>query len=46
MDFIDARLSEHAYIVGEKFTTADIVYASAFALFMANRTADEACQHA
>jgi glutathione S-transferase len=34
MDFINARLGKHPYITGEKFTTADVLYASAFALFM------------
>ena len=34
MDFINARLAKHPYIVGEKFTAADVLYASAFALFM------------
>lgn len=34
MDFINARLSKHPYIAGKKFTTADVLYASAFALFM------------
>jgi glutathione S-transferase len=34
MDFINGRLAGHPYIVGEKFTAADILYASAFALFM------------
>lgn len=34
MDFINARLSGQPYIVGEKFTAADVLYASAFALFM------------
>ena len=34
MDFINARLGKHPYIAGEKFTTADVLYASAFALFM------------
>jgi glutathione S-transferase len=34
MDFINGRLASHPYIVGDKFTTADILYASAFALFM------------
>jgi len=34
MDFINARLGKHPYIVGEKFTAADVMYASAFALFM------------
>lgn len=34
MDFINGRLASHPYIVGEKFTAADILYASAFALFM------------
>jgi glutathione S-transferase len=34
MDFINARLGAHPYIAGEKFTAADILYSSAFALFM------------
>jgi glutathione S-transferase len=34
MDFINARLAAHSYIAGEAFTTADVLYASAFALFM------------
>ncbi|HEY6927908.1 MAG TPA: glutathione S-transferase family protein [Steroidobacteraceae bacterium] len=34
MDFINGRLASHPYIVGEKFTAADILYASAFALFL------------
>ena len=34
MDFINDRLSRHPYLVGEKFTAADVLYASAFALFM------------
>jgi glutathione S-transferase len=34
MDFVNARLGKHPYIVGEKFTAADVLYASAFALFM------------
>ena len=34
MDFINARLDSHPYIVGEKFSAADVLYASAFALFM------------
>jgi len=34
MDFINGRLGKHPYIVGEKFTAADVMYASAFALFM------------
>lgn len=34
MDFINARLDSHPYISGEKFTVADVLYASAFALFM------------
>jgi glutathione S-transferase len=34
MDFINARLGKHPYIVGEKFTAADVLYASAFAIFM------------
>lgn len=34
MDFINQRLSEHAYIVDDQFTAADVLYAGAFALFM------------
>jgi glutathione S-transferase len=34
MDFINTRLATHPYIVGEKFTAADVLYAGAFALFM------------
>jgi glutathione S-transferase len=34
MDFINGRLASHPYIVGERFTAADVLYASAFALFM------------
>jgi glutathione S-transferase len=34
MDFINALLASHPYIAGEKFTAADVLYASAFALFM------------
>jgi len=34
MDFINTRLSRHPYMVGEKFTAADVLYAGAFALFM------------
>jgi len=34
MDFINARLGNQPYIVGEKFTAADVLYAGAFALFM------------
>lgn len=34
MDFINARLASHPYITGGKFTAADVLYASAFALFM------------
>jgi glutathione S-transferase len=34
MDFINARLAKQSYIVGEKFTAADVLYASAFAFFM------------
>jgi glutathione S-transferase len=34
MDFINARLAAHSYIAGDAFTSADILYASAFALFM------------
>lgn len=34
MDFINGRLGSHPYLVGEKFTAVDVLYASAFALFM------------
>ena len=34
MDFINARLAAQPYIVGERFTVADILYAGAFAIFM------------
>jgi glutathione S-transferase len=34
MDFINARLGRQPYMVGEKFTAADVLYAGAFALFM------------
>ena len=34
MDFINARLDSHPYIAGETFTVADVLYASAFALFI------------
>jgi glutathione S-transferase len=34
MDFINARLEKQAYIVGDNFTAADILYAGAFELFM------------
>ena len=34
MDFINGRLAKQAYIVGDEFTAADILYAGAFELFM------------
>lgn len=34
MPFIHAQLEKHAYIAGNDFTAADILYAGAFALFM------------
>ncbi len=34
MDFVNARLAAQPYIVGERFTAADVLYASAFALFL------------
>jgi glutathione S-transferase len=34
MDFINARLAEQAYIAGQEFTAADVLYAGAFALFL------------
>jgi glutathione S-transferase len=34
MPFIAAQLTKHAYIAGDAFTAADVVYAGAFALFM------------
>jgi glutathione S-transferase len=33
MDFINATLAARPYIAGERFTAADVLYASAFALF-------------
>lgn len=33
MDFINSRLAANPYIAGETFTAADVLYASAFALF-------------
>lgn len=36
MDFINARLNSHPYIAGEKFTAADVLYSSVFALFMSS----------
>lgn len=34
MGFINARLASQPYLVGERFTAADVLYAGAFALFM------------
>lgn len=34
MDFINVELAAHDYIVGDTFTSADVLYAGAFALFM------------
>ena len=34
MDFINERLATQAYIAGDSFTAADVLYAGAFALFM------------
>ena len=34
MDFINERLAAQAYIAGDSFTSADVLYAGAFALFM------------
>lgn len=34
MDLVNARLGDHPYITGDKFTAADVLYASAFTLFM------------
>jgi glutathione S-transferase len=36
MTFINTRIAEHPYIAGERFTAADVLYAGAFALFMAS----------
>jgi glutathione S-transferase len=36
MDFINARLNSHPYITGDKFTVADVLYATAFGLFMSS----------
>lgn len=33
MDFINGQLASHDYIAGDTFTTADVLYSSAFALF-------------
>ncbi len=33
MTFLDSELGRHAYIAGDAFTSADILYASTFALF-------------
>lgn len=34
MPFINAQVAKHDYIAGNAFTTADILYAGAFAMFM------------
>jgi glutathione S-transferase len=34
MPFINAQVAKHDYIAGNEFTTADILYSGAFALFM------------
>jgi glutathione S-transferase len=34
MDFINEQLAARAYIAGDSFTSADVLYAGAFALFM------------
>ena len=34
MDFVNARLAAQSYIAGDAFSAADVLYASAFALFM------------
>jgi glutathione S-transferase len=34
MDFINGQLAERAYIAGDTFSSADVLYAGAFALFM------------
>jgi len=34
MDFINGRLGSHPYIAGATFTAADVLYATAFSLFM------------
>jgi glutathione S-transferase len=36
MNFINGRLEKQAYLVGEKFTAVDILYAGAFELFMSS----------
>jgi len=36
MDFINARLAAAPYIAGNTFTSADVLYAGAFALFMSS----------
>ena len=34
MDFINDRLAKQAFMAGEEFTAADVLFAGAFALFM------------
>jgi glutathione S-transferase len=34
MDFINERLTAHPYIAGDSFTSADVLYGGAFALFI------------
>ena len=34
MEFVNKRLAEHDYIAGDRFTAADVMYASAFGMFM------------
>jgi glutathione S-transferase len=36
MDFVNARLERQPYIVGDRFSAADVLYAGAFALFMSS----------
>ena len=36
MDYINARLAADPYIAGQSFTLADVLYAGAFAMFMAS----------
>jgi glutathione S-transferase len=34
MDFVNARLAAQPYIVGDRFTAADVLYGGAFAMFL------------
>ena len=40
MDFINGRLESQPYMLGGKFTAVDVLYATAFALFMGSPLLD------